>query len=327
MKALQLRAHGDPSEVVELVDVPDVGAPGPDEVVIDVEASPIEPTDLYIIAGGYGVLPPLPHVLGAQGVGRVSAVGGAVKYLEEGDRTLVPPLSNAWAQQVKMDASWLRPLPEGDVAQLSMLGINPPTAFLLLTEFVPLKPGDWVIQNGANSSVGRSVIAIAKARGIKTVNVVRRPELIDQLTELGGDVVLADGPDLPERVAAATGRTEIALALDGVGGSSTQRLLDSLPRYGILVVYAGMSGEPATVSSPDLVFTGQSIRGFWIVNWFGAQTDADRVAALYQEVAPFVASGAISFPVAGRYGLEQYPEALAAAGKYHGKAIFEPNRS
>jgi NADPH:quinone reductase-like Zn-dependent oxidoreductase len=325
MRGIQLTAHGDPSEVVELVDVPDVGAPGPDEVVIDVEASPVEPTDLYMIAGVYGYLPPLPHLLGAEGVGRVSAVGRDVKHLREGDRALVPLLGNAWVNRVKTSAPWLRPLPDGDTNQLSMLGINPPTAYLLLTEFVQLKPGDWVIQNGANSSVGRAVIPIAKARGIRTVNVVRRAEIFDELKALGGDVVLVDGPDLPRRVAEATGNAKVSLALDGVGGSATQRLLDSIEAYGTVVVYAAMSGEPSSVAGPPLIFQGQSIRGFWIVNWLKAQTNFDKVTAVYQELAPMVASGALSFPVAGEFSLEQYPEALALAGKYSGKAIFRPN--
>ncbi|HTZ27533.1 MAG TPA: alcohol dehydrogenase catalytic domain-containing protein, partial [Streptosporangiaceae bacterium] len=104
MKGLQLTAYGDPSEVVELVDVREVGAPGLDEVVIDVEASPVEPTGLYTIAEVYGYLPPPPHLLGAQGVGRVSAAGRDVRHLREGDRALVPVLGNAWASQVKTSA-------------------------------------------------------------------------------------------------------------------------------------------------------------------------------------------------------------------------------
>ncbi len=256
MQGLQLTGYGDPADVIKLVDVPDVGAPRPDEVVIDVEASPVEPTDLYIVAGVYGLLPPLPHLLGAQGAGRVSAVGRNVKYLKEGDRCMVPPLSSAWVNKVKAEASFLRPLPSGDVNQLSMLGINPLTAYLLLTEFRPLKAGDWIIQNGANSSVGRAVIPIAKARGIRTVSVVRRLELVDEMTALGGDVVLIDGLDLPRRIAAATDKAKIELALDSVGGLATQRLLNSIVLQGTVIVYSAMSGEPLAVSNPPLVRLG-----------------------------------------------------------------------
>ncbi|MBV8415158.1 MAG: alcohol dehydrogenase catalytic domain-containing protein, partial [Verrucomicrobia bacterium] len=197
MKSIQLTGYGKPHEVVKLIDVQDVGTPGPDEIIIDVEAAPIEPSDLYMIAGVYGNLPPLPHILGIQGVGRVAAKGRSVKHLKEGDRTMTPLFVPSWVDRVKTTASYLRPLPEGDVNQLAMLGINPATAYLLVTEYVQLKPGEWLLQNAANSSVGRAVIAIAKARGIKTVNIVRRAELIDEIKALGGDVVLVDGPDLP----------------------------------------------------------------------------------------------------------------------------------
>ena len=325
MQGLQLTGYGDPADVVKLVDLPDVGAPGPDEVVIDIEASPVEPTDLYIVAGVYGRLPPLPHLLGAQGAGRVSAAGRNVKYLKEGDRCLVPPLSSAWVNKVKAEASFLRPLPNGDVNQLSMLGINPLTAYLLLTEFRQLKAGDWIIQNGANSSVGRAVIPIAKARGIRTVSVVRRLELVDEMKALGGDVVLIDGLDLPQRIAAATDKAKIELALDSVGGLATQRLLDSIVLHGTVIVYSAMSGEPLSVGGPHLVFFSQRIQGFWVVNWLRSQTSFDKLTAIYDELAPMVAAGVISFPVAGEFGLNQYREALAVAGKFRGKAIFKPN--
>jgi NADPH:quinone reductase-like Zn-dependent oxidoreductase len=324
MKSIQLTAYGNPAEVVKLVDVPDIGMPGPDEIVIDMEAAPIEPSDLYMIAGVYGNLPPLPHILGIQGVGRVAAKGRNVKHLKEGDRILIPPFTPSWVDRVKTSASWLRPLPDADVNQLAMLGINPATAYLLLTEFVQLKPGDWVLQNAANSSVGRAVIPLAKSKGLRTVNVVRRPELVDEMKALGGDIVLVDSPDLPQRVAAATCKVPIQLALDGVGDSATQNLLNSIALYGTVVVWSGMSGKPAAVSNPHIIFQSQSIRGFWIFNWF-REPNLEKVAALYEELASMVASGAISFPVAGQFSFNQYPEALDVAAKYGGKAILTPN--
>lgn len=323
MKSIQLSAYGDPAEVVKLVDVPDVGAPGPDEIVIDLEAAPVEPSDLYMIAGIYGNLPPLPHILGIQGVGRVSALGRNVKHLKEGDRTLVPPFEPSWVERVKTNATWLRALPNADVNQLSMLGINPATAYLILTEFVQLKPGSWVVQNAANSSVGRAVIAIAKARNLKTVNVVRRAEVVDEIKALGGDVVLVDGPDLPERIASATGHAAIALGLDGVGGDATQNLLSSVSLYGTVVVWSGMSGAPFTASGPRLLFFDQTIRGFWIFNYFRAP-NLEKVTAMYEELVPLVVSGALTFPVSGEYSFEQHQDAIKVAEKYSGKAILKP---
>jgi NADPH:quinone reductase-like Zn-dependent oxidoreductase len=325
MKGLQLTGHGDPAQVVKLVDVPDVGPPGAGEVVIEVEASPIEPTDQYIIAGVYGRLPALPHLLGCQGIGRVVSVGRGVKHLREGDSTLVPLLSNAWVERVKVDASSLSPLPKGDVNQMSMLGMNPATAHLLLTEYVQPQRGDWIVQNGANSAVGRAIIPIARARGLKTVNVVRRQELVDELRKAGGDVVLMDGPDLHKRIAEATENAKISLAIDGVGGTATQRLLDSIEKYGTVAVYSGMSGEPATISGPHLVFFSQSVRALWIVNWLQIPGNLEKFGAICSELAPLVASGKISLPIVGEFALDQYQEALALASKYRGKVIFKPN--
>jgi NADPH:quinone reductase-like Zn-dependent oxidoreductase len=325
MKGIQITGYGDAAKVTKLVDVPDVGPPSPDEVVIDIEAAPVEPSDLYIIAGIYGVLPPLPHLLGIQGVGRVSAVGRNVKHLKEGDRTITPLFTPSWVERINTNTSWLRPLPNGDVSQLSMLGINPATAYLLVTEFVQLKPGDWLLQNAANSSVGRAVIAIAKSRGIKTVNFVRRPELIEEIKALGGDVVLVDGEDVPKRVAEATDKAPIRLALDGVGESATENFLNSIAPYATVVVWSAMSGKPFSVFGPPFLFRDQTIRGMWIYNWY--QTlGPEKLTAMFAELAQLVASGALSFPVAGRFSFDKYLDALAVAAKYSGKAILTPTK-
>ena len=323
MKALQLQAFGKPVDVVKLVDVADVGSPSGNEVVIALEASPINVTDLLIIAGRYGYLPPLPSILGVEGTGRVIAVGPDVKQLKEGDRTLIPLLQPAWVERIKVSAKWLRPLPQGDVNQLSMLGINPATAYLLLTEFVHLKPGDWVIQNGANSATGRALIPIAKSLGIRTVNVVRRAELVDEIRMLGGDVVLVDGPDLSKGVAAATGKAPIRLALDMVSDSSTLNLMNALAPGGVLVAYSAMSGKPMIGSALNVIFRNMSIRGFWLFNCYKTATP-EKLVSMYEFLAGMVASGTITAPVAGVYGLDRFAEALSEAARFKGKVILTP---
>src|SRR6202043_2819460 len=263
MQAIQIEAFGNPAEVLKVVEIPDVGAPAEGEVVIALEASPINMSDLMMISGRYGYRPKLPSVMGSEGVGRVIAVGGGVKHLKQGDRTLVPYPAPAWAERIKTDASQLRPLPGGDVNQFAMLGINPPTAYLMLTDFVTLPSGSWVIQNGANSAVGRALIAVAKSLGLKTVNVVRRDDVVAEVKAIGGDVVLVDGPDLAERVAAETGKAPIALAADGVGDTSTTNLLGCLAAKGVHVSYSMMSGKPSVVPARQLIYPDISMRGFW----------------------------------------------------------------
>src|SRR5258705_1735882 len=225
MQAIQIEAFGNPAEVLKVVDIPDVGAPGEGEVVIALEASPINMSDLLMISGRYGYRPKLPSVMGTEGVGRVIAVGGGVRHLKRADGTLVPYPTPAGAKRVKAKASQLRPLPGGDVHQLAMLGINPPTAYLMLTDFVSLPSGSWVIQNSANSGVGRALIPIAKSLGLRTVNVVRRDDVVAEIKAIGGDVVLVDGPDLAKRVAVETGNAPIPLAVVGAADTATMNLL------------------------------------------------------------------------------------------------------
>jgi NADPH:quinone reductase-like Zn-dependent oxidoreductase len=321
MQAIQIEAFGNPAEVMKLVDIPDVGAPAEGEVVIALEASPINMSDLLMISGHYGHRPRLPSVMGTEGVGRVIAVGSGVKHLKQGDRTLVPYPAPAWAERIKTDASRLRPLPSGDVHQLAMLGINPPTAYLMLTGFVSLPSGSWVIQNSANSGVGRALVPIAKSLGLKTVNVVRRDDAVAEIKAIGGDVVLVDGPDLAERAAAETGKAPIAMAVDGVGDTSTTNLLGCLADKGVHVFYSMMSGKPSVVSARPLIYRDLSMRGFWLANWF-RDAKPDEITEMYDYLAPLVASGAISAPIAGIYGFADIAEAVAAASKARGKVLF-----
>jgi NADPH:quinone reductase-like Zn-dependent oxidoreductase len=323
MKAIQIEAFGNPAEVMKLVDVPDVGAPAEAEVVIALEASPINMSDLLMISGRYGYRPPLPCVVGTEGVGRVVAVGSSVTHLKAGDRTLIPYPSAAWAERIKADARLLRPLGAGDVNQLAMLGINPATAWLLLTEYVTLAPGAWVIQNSANSGVGRALIGIAKSLGLRTVSVVRREDVVAEIKAIGSDVVLVDGADLAKRVAAETDKAPIALAVDGVADTSTTNLLGCLADKGVHVFYSAISGKPLIAPAQPLIFRDISIRGFWLANWFKTATP-NKITEMYERLTPLVASGAISSPIAGTYSFGQIAEAVAVASNNRGKVLFTP---
>jgi NADPH:quinone reductase-like Zn-dependent oxidoreductase len=202
-----------------------------------------------------------------------------------------------------------------------MLGINPPTAYLMLTDFVTLPSGSWVIQNSANSSVGRALIAIARSLGLRTVNVVRRDDVVGEIKAIGGDVVLVDGPDLAKRVAVETGNARIALAVDGVADTSTMNLLGCLAEKGLLVFYSAISGKPFVGAAPHLIFSDISMRGFWLANWFKTATP-DQITRMYDRLTPLVASGAISTPIAGTYRFAEIAEAVAVASKNRGKVLL-----
>src|SRR5438067_5356129 len=226
MKKVEIAAYGAPEVVAESVEAPDVGAPGAGEIVFDVLAFPINPADLSFCRGNYRLTPQLPATPGAECVGRVAAVGAGIGDIRVGDLVGNMQREN-WTQRRRIKAEHAIPLPSDlDLLQAAMLRINPATAQLLLEDHLRLQPGDWVIQDVANSAVGRHLIVLAKAGGIRTVNVVRRDDVTAELTALGADVVLVDGPDLPERARAAVGGAPIRLGIDAVSGAAFRRIAD-----------------------------------------------------------------------------------------------------
>jgi NADPH:quinone reductase-like Zn-dependent oxidoreductase len=293
--------------------------PAPKQVLIGVEFSPIDPSDLSLARGIYGVHPTLPTIIGNEGVGRIFAVGPGVKNVKVGDRVLAPLSSFTWRERMVISANGLFALPaDADPQQLSMLAINPPTAALLLSEYVDLKRGEWVVQNSANSGVGRWVIAFAKTRGLKTINIVRRPELVAELEAIGGDVVVVDSPDVSKEIRADIGPAGIRLALDGVSGPASGALASTLSPHGTLVSYAAMSRGPMSISPLDVIFKPLTLRGFWL----GHPESAAKSAPAVAQAAKMIASGQVHIPVAATYALSAIKEAVAHAQR-GGKILLD----
>jgi NADPH:quinone reductase-like Zn-dependent oxidoreductase len=308
MRAVQLTDYGDLAGGLKIVDIPAPGAPGPNQVLIGMEYAPVDPSDLLLAMGVYALRPVLPSVIGNEGVGVVLAVGPGVSGVQIGDRVLAPLSSLTWRERMVVPAEGLFALPaEADPKQLAMLAINPVTAALLLSEFVDLRPGDWVVQNAANSGVGRAVIAFAKERDLKTANIVRRAELAAELEAAGADLVVADGADVAQRVTKAVGGAEFKLALDGVSGPATGALAAILSPHGTIVSYAAMSGAPISLSPFDVIFKPLTLAGFFL----GHSQHAAKFPALIKQAARLIAAGKLCVPVAAVYPLAAVKEAVA----------------
>lgn len=326
MKQAKLMAIGDPARSVQCLDVPDAGAPGEGQVLVDVAAAPINPAEVLIMKGEYASTPELPAPLGIEGAGIVVSVGAGVTGFASGDKVMILPRAN-WAQQVLVSADDLIKLPaEIDIRQAAMLKVNPATAFLMLTTYVDLAPGDWVAQNSANSAVGTSLIRIAKQRGLKTVNIVRREEAAAYCRDIGGDVVVIDGPNVGERVAEATGGAKIKLGIDAVAGEAVIRLASCLADGGTVVNYGMLSGKPCMLTTDQTVFQSKSLTGFWLAKVLGGMDKAGK-DALYAELAPLVLDGTITVPVEGAYPIDQVQDAVAHACREGrgGKVLVLPN--
>jgi NADPH:quinone reductase-like Zn-dependent oxidoreductase len=319
MLAVQLNIYGDPIESVEVVQFAEPAAPGWDEALISVDFAPINPADLLLIMGYYAVRPNLPSVIGNEGVGTVVSVGSNVTHLREGDQVALPLSSFTWRERIVIAAERLVVLPaNADLRQLAMVSVNPVTALLLLSEFKALKSGDWVVQNAANSGVGRAVIAFARERGLRTVNIVRRPELVAELTALGADVVVVDGPKVVEEIKAATSEADLTFALDCLSGPSMGSLASVLSTGGKIVSYGAMTGAPAYLSPGDLIYKDLTLASFFL----GRPQYADRLPGLIEQAGEAIAAGKLHVPVTAIYPLSEIKQALAHA-RSGGKILLE----
>jgi NADPH:quinone reductase-like Zn-dependent oxidoreductase len=320
MRQLQLVAHGEPSDVIKLNTVPEP-ALGQEHVLISMEAAPINPSDFLYVRGLYGVRPAFPSAVGAEGVGRVAKIGSKVDVALLGKRVLILPTyeQGTWANQVVAPVRNIVPISdEADPLQLSMIGINPATAYLLLNRYASLMPGDWIGQTAANAAMGQYIIALAKLAGVKTLNVVRREEAAEQVRQWGGDRVVLQGDNLQRDIEEALDGKKLSLVLDTVGGTPVGELAKSLKTGASIVVYAMQSGQFPAISPKDLIYRGLSLHGFWLINWI-RNAPRTEIQEIYQKLGDRVADRSLSAAVEHVYPLEQFKQAFEHS--------LKPNRS
>jgi trans-2-enoyl-CoA reductase len=324
ISAVVYQTHGNPAEVLDIA-ARAWPTPAPGEAVVQMRAAPINPADLNQIEGKYPIRFPLPATPGFEGAGVVVDLGKSVKELAIGGLVILPHNLGTWRGAVAVKASELVVVPPGiDQIHAAMLKINPITAWRLLHDYVDLKGGDWLIQNAANSAAGRAVIQIAHDLGYKTVNVVRREELIDELRAEGGDVVLVDGEKLRDEVKDATGAAPIRLGLNAVGGESALRLANCLAPGSTMVTFGAMSLQPLKIPNGLLIFKDLRFRGIWINKWYDHATEQERMEA-FQALFEMAKRGLLKTKVERAYPLSEVKAAVthAAQGKRSGKIIFE----
>jgi len=324
INAVVYERHGNPPDVLR-VESPPWPSPAPDEAVVQMHAAPINPADLNQIEGKYPLRPELPATPGFEGAGVVADIGTGVSGIAAGTLVILPHNLGTWRDAVAVKASELVAVPPGiDPVHAAMLKINPMTAWRLLHDYVDLKSGDWLIQNAANSAAGRAVIQIAHELGYKTVNVVRREELIDELRKEGGDVVLVDGENLRDEVKTATNSAPIRLGLNAVGGESALRLANCLAPESTMVTFGAMSLQPLKIPNGLLIFKDLRFRGIWINKWYNNATTQERMDA-FRALFEMAKRGLLRTKVEKSYSLSEAKAAVAhaAQGKRSGKIIFK----
>ena len=323
IKAIVYERHGNPADVLQ-IQTEAWPKPAADEAVVEMRAAPINPADINAIEGKYPGRREVPAVPGFEGAGIVVEVGADVSTITKGALVILPHNIGTWREAMTVKANELVAIPpEIEPVHAAMLKINPMTAWRLLHDYVDLARGDWLIQNAANSAAGRAVIHIAHELGYKTVNVVRRADLIDELRGEGGDVVLVDNEKLRDEVKDATSGAAIRLGLNSVGGDSALRLANCLAFGGTLVSFGAMSLQPLKIPTGLFIFKDLRFRGIWINKWYDKATMQERMEA-FKPLFEMAKRGLLKTKVEKAYAIDEAKVAVAHASqsKHSGKIIF-----
>ncbi|XP_063810593.1 enoyl-[acyl-carrier-protein] reductase, mitochondrial isoform X2 [Pseudophryne corroboree] len=299
-----------------------VSSPTDYEVRVKMLAAPINPSDINMVQGTYALLPQLPAVGGNEGVGVVAEVGAHVSSFRSGDWVIpVDTGLGTWRTEGVFNEDALVRVPSDiSVVGAATLSVNPCTAYRLLSDYETLRPGDSVIQNASNSSVGQAVIQLAASLGITTINIVRdRTELqslVHRLHELGADhVITEDQLRKPEMKDLFKTCPRPRLALNCVGGKSTTEMLRHLAYGGTMVTYGGMAKQPVTVPVSALIFKNVKLCGFWVTQWKRDrhQIDREEITKMIRDLCDLIRRGKLVPPPCTQRPLDDFAQALCDA--------------
>ncbi len=324
IRVARYERHGNPAEVLRLVEE-ELRAPADDEAIVQMRAAPINPADINSIEGKYPGFRAVPATPGMEGAGVVTEVGSAVRNVSIGDQVILPHNYGTWREAGAVQAEKLVVAPsEIEAVQAAMLKVNPITAWRMLHDFVSLGPNEWFIQNAANSGAGRAAIQIGRELGYRSVNVVRRAELIDELKAEGANVVVVDREDLRDEVKAATNGQPIRLALNAVGGENALRVANTLAADATMVTYGAMSLQPLKIPNGLLIFKNLIFRGMWVNKWYDQATPQQR-AETFGPLFEMAKRGLLRTKVEKIYSLGELHAAIAHAAhdKRSGKIVLK----
>ncbi|KQR35662.1 zinc-binding dehydrogenase [Deinococcus sp. Leaf326] len=325
MKSVVYTQFGEPETVLSLGELA-LPEPGPRQVRIKTVLAAIHNHDLWTVRGSYGHKPALPAVGGTEAVGVVDAVGEGVDAGLIGRRVNSASGTGTWGEYFLAPAAGLVPLPDAVSDEAAAQLIAMPLSALSLLDFLGVKTGDWIVQNTANGAVGKTLAMLTAARGVHTINLVRRDAGMTEMNDLGiGNVVSTAQPGWKDQVRALHGDAPIRAAVDSIGGDASGDLADLLGSDGLLVSFGTMSGGPMHIPSGDVIFKHLTVKGFW-----GSRIIADMPAEertrLIRELVGLVAGGQLQLPVEGTYAFADIRQAVQASltpGK-SGKVLLRP---
>jgi len=297
---------------LRLADVADP-APGPGEVGMDVEYAALNPADRYLAEGMYPARPPLPHILGRDGLGRIVAIGAGVQGLRIGDRRAIlrgevgVSRWGTFAQRVAAPVESLVEIPPGwneqEAAGATLVYL---TAYQALTQWGELPPS-VVLVTGASGGVGIAGIQLARTMGHTVVALSRGTRKQNRLRELGAQIVLDPGaPNWPAMLKQhLPGGKRVDLAVDNIAGSLFPQVIETLANHGKVSVVGMLAGPVPQFNTASLFFRRIRIGGVAV----GAYTNHESRAAWTQVVELLARDG--SKPLVDQvFTFDQLPRAF-----------------
>lgn len=278
-------------------------SPEPKEVLVKMVISLVNPADINRLEGTYAKPLEPGTAPGLDGVGAVEEIGEDVENLKVGDRVIAPRVVGKWSTYLLIPEEECIVIPdEVTDLQAAHLSVNPPTAYWMLTRVASLKPGDWVLQNGSNSCVGRCVIELCHHLELKTQNIVRRQSLAAELEALGANMVVTE----PIKMEG------LKLGLNMVGGPIATQMAKALEPGSTLVTYGAMSKEPMVIPNGILIFRDIRFIGFFKSNLIDTM-ERNVLKAFFDEMLTLCKQGLFTPPIEKEYSLPDVKAALTHA--------------
>ncbi|QDU65064.1 Alcohol dehydrogenase [Planctomycetes bacterium Pla86] len=333
-RALRLAEHSrDAQDLQRLLTVvrEPVPTPGPGEVLVRVEASPCNPSDLIYLAGEYPAARPLPAIPGFEGAGTVVATGGGWTRLFAGRRVAFATAEDgdgSWCDYAVVPAGQCIPLP-GSVPseQGATTIVNPLTAWSMVDR-ARRERAPAIVHTAAVSQLGQQLLVLAGERRLPVIAVVRRADQADRARALGAAIAidLLDD-DADEQLTRACRELGASLAFDAIGATWPERLLRAMGAGSTCVVYGALGETTEMHLDLGTMLSGECrVEGFYLGRWMRRAPLLRRLAAI-RDVRRRFATGSLATEIAERVDLDGYPAALVRyrGAMSRGKVMLVPH--
>ncbi|QDU06738.1 zinc-dependent alcohol dehydrogenase family protein [Gimesia aquarii] len=322
MRAIRFEQFGEPAEVLKVCEVEEP-IPTDGEILVRMLASPLNPSDLLNIRGGYSTRPNLPATPGFEGVGVVEASGGGLRgALLKGRRVVVLNRKTGnWADKIAISNQFVIPVSSKlSLEDSATFFVNPATAYILVKQILRIPKNQWLLQTAAASAVGKMVIRLGNYYGFQTLNVVRRHDQEDQLKKLGAKHVIVYNTEhdneriLIDQIRKTLGSSSLQFAIDPIGGPTASSIVKVLGDRAKFILYGSLGNAPLEFLSRELIRNGGIIQGFWLARQMETLSLPAKIK-LVAHLTTLIQKGVLSTEIRETFPLEQINLAVTEAEK------------